>query len=78
MQESFPGLRPNRKTEECAVLPRLQPVAPGVLPVPPAHGQLFETCDLVIDDCIVAHAGAEHRITMPRQRVDESLKAAGR
>ena len=78
MQETLPGLRPNGKAEQCAVVPRLQPVTSGVLPVLPTPGQVFDICDFVIDDCAVAHAGPEHRITPPRQGGDESLKATGR
>ena len=73
MKKALPGLRPVGEPEERAIVPVLQTVAPRVLAVGPAGGQIRDACDLVIDDRAIANGRPEHLVSARIEGADERL-----
>ena len=52
----------------------LDAVPPGILPIGPSDGEVFETLDSVVNDGAVAHGRANHPAPAVRQGVDHLLQ----
>jgi hypothetical protein len=77
MQEALPRVRTDIVTEQRRVLTTLHPVMPAVLFVGPTGGQVTDRLDLVVNDRLVAQAGADHAEAFAAQPVDQAGEAFG-
>jgi hypothetical protein len=75
MQEPLPRLRTDGKAEQRIVVAMIQVIPARLLPLGPAHRQVPQALDCVVDNGAVAHGRPQHLTAPAAQRVDQGLQA---
>ena len=74
MQESFPRLRADRKSEQRAVFATLEMIASRLLPIRPANRQIVNARYRVIDDGAIPNCRPHHPVASDGEAIDERLQ----
>ena len=74
VQETLPGMRPDRIAEQRRIGALFEPILASVLPVGPSDRQIVQMRDGIVDDSTIAHGRTDNSIAVAKQFGDDPLQ----